>query len=128
VSRLVCGAGDLLIFRVTTRRPEYAVLGLAIWIKKSMVQVNMETIMTQYENRLLDDLAKVFTSAAGAAQGVRSEIETLFHSQAERLLADLDLVSREEFEVSQDMVRKAREENEALSARLDALEAAIAAK
>jgi len=93
-----------------------------------MVQVNMEPIMTQYENRLLDDLAKVFTSAAGAAQGVRSEVETLFHSQAERLLAELDLVSREEFEVSQDMVRKAREENEALSARIDALEAALSAK
>jgi BMFP domain-containing protein YqiC len=85
-----------------------------------MVQINMETIMTQYENRLLDDLAKVFTSAAGAAQGVRSEVETLFRSQAERLLADLDLVSREEFEVSQD--------NEALAARVEALEAAIAAK
>lgn len=117
-----------MAFRVTTRHPVDDGLGLAISIKESMVQVNMETIMTQYENRLLDDLAKVFTSAAGAAQGVRSEVETLFHSQAERLLADLDLVSREEFEVSQDMVRKAREENEALSARIDALEAAIAAK
>ena len=84
--------------------------------------------MTQYQNRLLDDLAKVFTSAAGAAQGVRSEVETLFRSQAERLLADLDLVSREEFEVSQDMVRKAREENDALKVRVEALEAAALAK
>lgn len=79
--------------------------------------------MTQYENRLLDDVAKLFTSAAGAAQGVRQEIEAIVRSQAERLIADLDLVSREEFEVVQEMAQRAREENEDLKARIEALEA-----
>lgn len=79
--------------------------------------------MTQYENRLLDDVAKLFTSAAGAAQGVRQEIEAIVRSQAERLIADLDLVSREEFEVVQEMAQRAREENEELKARIEALEA-----
>lgn len=84
--------------------------------------------MTQYDNRILDDVAKLFTSAAGAAQGVRQEVESIVKSQAERLIADLDLVSREEFEVVQDMAARAREENEALSARVEALEKALATK
>jgi BMFP domain-containing protein YqiC len=61
--------------------------------------------------------------AAGVAQGVRREFETLFRSQAERILRDLDLVQREEFEAVKYMARLAREENEALKARLAALEA-----
>lgn len=81
--------------------------------------------MTQYDNRFLDDLAKMFTSAAGAAHGVRQEAESFFRAHFERMIADLDLVSREEFEAVQEMAAKAREENEALAARVDALEKAL---
>lgn len=84
--------------------------------------------MTQYDNRLLDDIAKLFTSAAGAAQGVRQEIEAIVRGQAERMIADLDLVSREEFEAVQAMAAKAREENEVLKARIEALEAAASSQ
>jgi len=81
--------------------------------------------MTQYDNRFLDDLAKMFTSAAGAAHGVRQEAESFFRAHFERMIADLDLVSREEFEAVQEMAAKAREENEALAARVEALEKAL---
>lgn len=82
--------------------------------------------MTQAENRLLDDVAKLFTSAAGAAHGVRQEVETLIRGQAERILADLDLVPREEFEAVKAMASLARRENEALKTRIAALEKAMA--
>jgi BMFP domain-containing protein YqiC len=78
--------------------------------------------MNSGSNRLLDELAKVMTDAAGAAQGVRREMETAMRSQLERLLNSMDLVKREEFEAVRDMAIKAREENDALTARLDALE------
>lgn len=84
--------------------------------------------MTQTQNRVFDEIARLFTNAAGAAQGVRQEVETLVRSQAERLVADLDLVSREDFEVVRDMARMAREENEALKRRIEALEAQLARK
>ena len=83
--------------------------------------------MTQTTNRLLDEVARLMNDAAGVAQGIRREIETLFRTQAERWLRDLDLVKREEFEAVKDMARLAREENEALKARIAALEARIAA-
>jgi len=79
--------------------------------------------MTQTSNRLLDEVARLMNDAAGVAQGIRREIETLFKTQAERWLRDLDLVKREEFEAVEDMARLAREENEALKARIAALEA-----
>ena len=82
--------------------------------------------MTQTTSRLFDELAKLMTDAAGAAQGARKEAEGMFRSQAERILADLDVVRREEFEAVKEMAAKAREENEALSARLQAVEAALA--
>ena len=78
--------------------------------------------MTQTQNRLFDELGKLFTNAAGAAQGVRQEIQTLIRSQVERLVADLDLVTREEFDVVRDMAQLAREENEQLKARIAILE------
>ena len=78
--------------------------------------------MTQTTNRLLDEVARLMNDAAGVAQGIRREIETLFRTQAERWLRDLDLVKREEFEAVKDMARLAREENEALKARIEALE------
>src|SRR3954451_490616 len=77
-------------------------------------------------NRILDDLAKLFTDAAGAAQGVRREVETAFKAQAERLLNSMEVVQREEFEAVRDMAVKARAENKALAARIDALEARFA--
>lgn len=82
--------------------------------------------MNQTQGRIFDELAKVLTNAAGAAQGMRDEVETVIRGQAERILNDLDVVQREEFEVVQDMAAKAREENERLSQRIDALEAELA--
>jgi BMFP domain-containing protein YqiC len=81
--------------------------------------------MTQTSNRVFDELARLMTDAAGAAQGVRREVETLMRAQAERLLRDMDVVPREEFEAVKAMARKAREENEALAARVAALEAKL---
>ncbi|SOE14185.1 BMFP domain-containing protein YqiC [Hoeflea halophila] len=78
--------------------------------------------MNSGSNRLLDELAKVMTDAAGAAQGVRREMETVMRSQLERLLNSMDLVKREEYEAVRDMAIKAREENDALAKRLDELE------
>jgi hypothetical protein len=64
--------------------------------------------------------------AAGVAQGVRREFETLFRGQAERILRDLDVVKREDFEAVKDMARIAREENESLKARVTTLETTLA--
>ena len=81
--------------------------------------------MVQTTNRFFDEVARLMNDAAGAAQGVRREFETLFRTQAERFLRDLDVVKREDFEAVKDMARLAREENEALKARVAALEAAL---
>lgn len=83
--------------------------------------------MNQSTGRIFDELAKVLTNAAGAAQGVRDEVETMFRSQAERILNDLDVVQREEFEAVQEMAAKAREENDRLEQRITDLEAELAA-
>lgn len=77
-------------------------------------------------NRLLDEFARVMTDAAGTAQGVRREVETLFRTQGERLLNQMDLVQREEFEAVREMAMKARMENEALKKRLADIEAKLA--
>ena len=82
--------------------------------------------MTQTTSRFLDEIARLMNDAAGVAQGVRREFDTLFRTQAERILRELDVVKREEFEAAKEMASLAREENEALKARLDALEAMIA--
>ncbi|MEX1148358.1 MAG: accessory factor UbiK family protein [Sphingomonadales bacterium] len=79
--------------------------------------------MVQTESKFLDDLAKLATGAAGTLHGMRQEIEGIVRQRLERVLADLDLVKREEFDAVKAMAAQAREENEALSARLDALEA-----
>ena len=81
--------------------------------------------MTQTNNRFFDEIARLMNDAAGVAQGVRREFETLVRSQAERWLAELDLVKREEFEAVRDMAKLAREENETLKARIAALEAKL---
>lgn len=80
----------------------------------------------QTNNRIFDDLAKVLTGAAGAAQGMRSEIDSLLRAQVERAVADLDLVSRDEFDAVKAMAIAAREENMRLEARLTAFEARLA--
>ncbi len=81
--------------------------------------------MVQTTNRFFDEVARLMNDAAGVAQGVRREFETLFRTQAERWLRDLDLVKREEFEAVKEMARIAREDGEALKARVAALEAAL---
>ena len=83
--------------------------------------------MTQTSNRLFDEMARLMNDAAGVAQGVRREFDTLFRGQAERVLRDLDVVQREEFEAVKEMARLAREENELLRARIDALEVELSA-
>jgi BMFP domain-containing protein YqiC len=82
--------------------------------------------MTQTKNRVLDEIAKLMTDAAGAAQGVRREVETLVRSQGERMLRDMDVVSRDDFEAVKAMAQRAREENDTLRDRLDRLEAEVA--
>lgn len=79
--------------------------------------------MTQTTNRLLDEMARLMNDAAGVAQGVKREFDTMYKTKAERVLRELDVVSREEFEAVKEMARLAREENEALKARIAALEA-----
>jgi len=81
--------------------------------------------MTQTTGRFFDELGKLITDAAGAADGVRKEIESVVRAQAERVLRDLDVVQREEFEAVKAMAQKAREENELLKERIAALEASI---
>ncbi len=76
----------------------------------------------QTQSAFFDELAKLMTEAAGAADGVRREAETVFRSRMQRLVAEMDFVGREEFEAVRDMARLAREENEALKARIEALE------
>jgi len=81
----------------------------------------------QSQNRFFDDIARVASGAVGAISGVRGEIEARLRDQLERLLAGMDLVSREEFEATKAMAAKAREEQEALLRRVEALEARLAA-
>ena len=84
--------------------------------------------MTQTSNRFFDEMARLMNDAAGVAQGVRREFDTLFRTQAERILRELEVVQREEFEAVKEMARLAREENEELRARVEALEGKLAEK
>lgn len=81
--------------------------------------------MTTTSSRFFDELAKLMTNAAGAAQGVRRELDTLVKSQVERVLNDIGAIRRDEFDVVRDMAQKAREENERLAARVAELEARL---
>ena len=83
--------------------------------------------MTTTSSRFFDEIAKLATNAAGAAQGLRREIDTLVQNQVERVLNNLEIVKREEFEVVRAMAQKAREENVALEERIAALESKIKA-
>ena len=82
--------------------------------------------MTQTTSRIFDDFARLMNDAAGVATGVRREAETVMRAQAERVLRELDVVTREEFDTVKDLAAAAREENEKLEARLAALEARLA--
>ncbi|SPP92339.1 conserved protein of unknown function [Bradyrhizobium vignae] len=92
---------------------------------QSLSQGREETDMTQTSNRFFDEIGRLMNDAAGAAQGVKREFDTVMRSQAEKFLRDMDLVKREEFEAVKDMARLAREENESLKARIAALEAKL---
>ena len=81
--------------------------------------------MTQTNNRFFDEIGRLMNDAAGAAQGVKREVDAVVRNQAEKILRDLDIVKREEFEAVKDMARLAREENEALKTRIAALEAKL---
>jgi BMFP domain-containing protein YqiC len=82
--------------------------------------------MTQTNNRFLDEFAKLMTDAAGAAQGMQRDFQTMMRAQGEKILRDMDVVQREEFEAVKEMAAKAREENDRLNARIAALETELA--
>lgn len=77
----------------------------------------------QTRNKIFDDLSQIMTNAMGVAQGAKDEAENALKGMMDRWLADRDFVTREEFDAVRAMAQKAREENEALKARLEALEA-----
>ena len=81
--------------------------------------------MTQTTGRIFDEMARLVNDAAGVAQGVRREAETVMKAQMERFLRDMDLVKREEFEAVKDMAAKAREENEELRKQIAELQAKL---
>ncbi|MRU14848.1 accessory factor UbiK family protein [Roseovarius sp. A21] len=76
----------------------------------------------QTRNKVLDDISQLMTNAMGVAQGAKDEAETAMKGMIDRWLADRDFVTREEFDAVRAMAQKAREENEALKARIEALE------
>ena len=76
----------------------------------------------QTRNRFFDDMSQLMTNAMGVAQGARAEAETAMKSMLDRWMADRDFVTREEFDAVRAMAQKEREENEALKARIEALE------
>ena len=78
----------------------------------------------QTRNKILDDLTQLMSNAVGVAQGAKTEAETALKGLVDRWLADRDFVTREEFDAVRTMAQKAREENEALKARIAALEEA----
>lgn len=82
----------------------------------------------QTDNPIIDDIAKLASGAVGTLHGMRQEIEAAVKARIERLAGELDLVPRDEFDVVRAMAQKAREENEALTARIDALEKTLRAK
>jgi len=90
--------------------------------------INKDLEMTQGANPILDNISRLMTDAAGVATGMRREAEGVMRSQLERLVRDMDVVTREEFEAVREIAIRAREESEALKARLDALESGMTAK
>jgi BMFP domain-containing protein YqiC len=110
------------------RRPGKPGLGLNGAARIAIVRTDPQPEifqMTQTSNRFFDEIGRLMNDAAGAAQGVKREVDTVVRNQAEKILRDLDIVKREEFEAVKDMARLAREENEALKARIALLEAKL---
>jgi BMFP domain-containing protein YqiC len=85
----------------------------------------MESVMRQPRGRIFDDFSRLVSDASGVAQGVRREAESVLKRQMERLLAAMDIVSREEFEAVKQMAVMARDENERLERRIKDLEAKL---
>jgi BMFP domain-containing protein YqiC len=81
--------------------------------------------MPQTRSRFFDDLSRLMTDAAGLAEGARREVDTALRGQLERLLAGMDVVTRDEFEAVRDMAARARTENDRLRERVAALEARL---
>lgn len=81
--------------------------------------------MTQTSNRFFDEIGRLMNDTAGVAQGLKREVDAVVRHQAEKILRDLDLVKREEFEAVKEMARLAREDNETLKERITALEARL---
>jgi BMFP domain-containing protein YqiC len=81
--------------------------------------------MPQTRSRFFDDLSRLMTDAAGLAEGARREVDTALRGQLERLLARMDVVTRDEFEAARDMAARARTENDSLRERVAALEAKL---
>ena len=79
----------------------------------------------QTDNPFLDGMAKLFTDAAGAMQSLKTEVDLLVRQRMEKLVADMNLVPREEFDAVKAMAAKARAENESLAARIAALESKL---
>ena len=82
--------------------------------------------MTQSNSRLFDDLGRLMTDAAGIVDGVRREVETIARSQAERMMASMDVAREEDVDILRDMIATQRAANEALEARVATLEDAVA--
>jgi BMFP domain-containing protein YqiC len=82
--------------------------------------------MTQSNSRLFDDLGRLMTDAAGIADGVKREAETVARSQMERVMGTMDVAREEDVDVLRDMIAKQRGENEALEVRVSALEEQVA--
>ena len=82
--------------------------------------------MPQTQSRFFDDLSRLMTDAAGLADGARREAQTFARTQVERMMAGMDIVTRDEFEAVKEMAARARDENEKLQARIAALEAKLA--
>src|SRR5580704_7553114 len=118
--RLPCRRGRLLRARRT--------IAIVSTHSKRGPPPGLEAAMVQTTNRFFDEVGRLMNDAAGVAQGVRREFETLVRNQAERILRDLDVVQREDFEAVKEMARLAREENEALKARIEALEGKLGVK
>jgi BMFP domain-containing protein YqiC len=94
--------------------------GSPLWDQQQRGKRSFE--MTQTTNRFFDEIGRLMNDAAGAAQGMKREVDSVIRAQAEKILNDLDIVKREEFEAVKEMARLAREENEALKARIAVLE------
>jgi BMFP domain-containing protein YqiC len=92
-----------------------------------MQQMKEAVSMPQTTGRVFDEIAKLMTDAAGAMQGARGEIDSVMRSKAEKVLRDLDIVQREEFEAVKAMAKKARDENDELRAQIETLRSELSA-